>query len=481
VIAPQARTSVVDGVGTQPRAPKHGLRAAELRLLLASGDLAIGVAAVLVALLLWNITAGYPYGPAFVLLHLGWFAAAPAWMVALRTARQPRVAFFVGQTLTAIVHAAFALLVVYLAVYFYAPRQALPRLMVLHVLWQACLLTFAWRLTFIWLFTETSLRRRIVVVGTGRAGRALVKVLAESGGGHLQVAGFVDEQGGEGLTVEGLPVLGSVAALRDIVRREGAPEIIVALDGIASRDLVQALVGCQEDGTDVVQMATVYEQLLERVPVEYLESDWVITTFVDAIHARAIWQGAKRAIDLVGALAGLVALAVATPVVALATALDSGLPIFLRQVRVGRGGRHFELFKFRTMVRGAEAEGGARWAVENDPRVTRVGRWLRRLRIDELPQVINVLLGDMSLVGPRPERPEFVAELERRIPFYRTRLLVRPGLTGWAQVSFPYGGSVDGALVKLEYDLYYIKHRSPSFDARIALRTIGAIAGLKGQ
>ena len=169
-----------------------------------------------------------------------------------------------------------------------------------------------------------------------------------------------------------------------------------------------------------------------------------------------------------------------SPVVAVAIWFESGGPIFYSQVRVGRGGTTFDVFKFRTMIRDAEGTGPARWTAPNDPRVTRVGRFLRRTRLDELPQAINVLRGEMSLVGPRPERPEFVEFLERQVPFYRTRLIVKPGVTGWAQVNHPYGDSVEDARAKLEYDLYYIKHRSILFDLRIVLRTVGTVISFQG-
>ncbi len=463
--------------------PRKGLPTSELQLLLTVGDTVVGIGAVVAALAMWSLTAGYPLQIAFLWMHAGWLAAALVWALALAPARQLRVAFSVRHTCNRIAHAALALLIVYLAIYFYAPRQALPRLMVLHFLWQASILTLAWRLVYIWLFTETSFRRRTVIVGAGRAGQAILRVIKDAGRRHPEVVGFVDggSGGSNGLRLAGdVPMLGAAASLRDIVRREGAGEIIVAVDGAASGDLVHALVGCQEDGVDVVRMATVYEQLLERVPVEYLESDWAVTSFVDAVRSREASHFAKRALDLAGATLGLVLLAIVTPVIALAICLDSGRPIFFTQARVGQGGRVFRVVKFRTMRQGAEAD-GPRWAAPNDPRATRVGRWLRRMRLDELPQVLNVLLGQMSLIGPRPERPEFVAELERQIPFYRIRLLGRPGLTGWAQVNFRYADSVEDALVKLEYDLYYLKHRSLVFDARIAFRTVGAVLGLRGR
>lgn len=467
--------------GSQP-APKKGLPRSDVRLVLVVGDFAIGCLAVVVALVLWSVTGGTPpMRLSFVWHHAAWFAAAPVWTFALRPARQFRVAFSLGETAGRIAHAALALLVVYLTVYFYAPREALPRLMVLHFLWQATILTCAWRLVYIWMFTATSLRRRIVIVGAGRAGRAILRVLKASGLSYAGVLGFVDDDIVVGRHIDGVPVLGDARAVRALARSAGVAELILAVDDKPSPTLIQALVACQEDGLDVVPMASVYEQLLERVPVEYLESDWVVTAFVDAVRSRDASHIAKRATDVMAAFAGFVLLLVLSPVIALAIVLDSGPPVLFTQVRVGCGGRLFRLLKFRTMVSGAEPNGEARWALPADPRVTRVGRWLRRLRLDEWPQVVNILTGAMSLVGPRPERPEFMEDLERRIPLYRTRLLIRPGLTGWAQVNFPYGDSIEAAAVKLEYDLYYVKHRSLIFDARIVLRTVGEVIGLKGR
>ena len=228
-------------------------------------------------------------------------------------------------------------------------------------------------------------------------------------------------------------------------------------------------------------MSQVYEDVLRRVPVRHLESGWLFSSFVEAVRSKDASQIAKRTLDLFGAGVGLVTLAALTPIIMLAIWLDSGRPVFFRQRRVGRGGAPFNLIKFRTMVQDAEAGGPPRWAEHRDPRVTRVGRFLRWTRLDELPNVVNVLRGEMSLVGPRPERPEFVAQLEREIPFYRTRLLVRPGLTGWAQVNCPYGDSVDGAVEKLEFDLYYVKHRSLFFDIWILVRTVGTVVALRGR
>jgi lipopolysaccharide/colanic/teichoic acid biosynthesis glycosyltransferase len=223
-----------------------------------------------------------------------------------------------------------------------------------------------------------------------------------------------------------------------------------------------------------------YEQLLMRVPVAYLPGGWMFTSLSESVRTRDASLGLKRSLDIVGGLAGMVALGALLPVVAAMIWIDSGRPIFYRQTRLGLGGRGFRVIKFRTMSADAE-ENGPRWAGEDDSRVTRVGRWLRRSRLDELPQVVNVVRGDMSLVGPRPERPEFIERLEQTIPVYRSRLMVRPGLTGWAQVNTPYAASAEDASLKLEYDLYYIKHRSFLFDLWIVMKTASTLLTMSGR
>jgi len=227
-------------------------------------------------------------------------------------------------------------------------------------------------------------------------------------------------------------------------------------------------------------MPVAYEELTGRVPIRHLEADWVLRSFVDEVRAGSVYLLLKRLTDILGSLAGLAVTALVLPWAALAILAESGRPVFFLQDRLGRGGRPFRLVKLRTMRQDAEADGRAHWAQEEDPRTTRLGRFLRRAHLDELPQFWNVFRGEMSLVGPRPERPELVRELEKQVPFYRARLLVNPGISGWAQVNYGKGASVAGSADKLEYDLYYIKHRSFGLDLRIILRTFGNVIGLRG-
>jgi lipopolysaccharide/colanic/teichoic acid biosynthesis glycosyltransferase len=202
---------------------------------------------------------------------------------------------------------------------------------------------------------------------------------------------------------------------------------------------------------------------------------------VDHLNGTGLYNIGKRVLDIIGSLVGMLILAFVFPFAALAIFLDSGFPIFYTQSRLGRGGKEFTIIKFRTMGQNAEDDGKAKLAEKNDPRITRVGNFMRRSRLDELPQFINVLSGEMSLVGPRAERAELVAQFQTQIPFYRSRLLVKPGITGWAQVNYGYVSTVEDTAVKLEYDLYYIEHRSILMDIIIMLRTVGTVLNFRGR
>jgi len=228
-------------------------------------------------------------------------------------------------------------------------------------------------------------------------------------------------------------------------------------------------------------MPIMYEEMTQRVPVEHLESDLVIRSFVDQVRVSGMYELFKRLMDILGSLVGLLIFVLILPLSALAIIVESGFPVFYSQERLGKGGRLFKIYKFRSMLQNAEEDGEAKFSMINDPRVTRVGNFLRRTRLDEMPQFLGVLTGEMSLVGPRAERPELVAQFQKQIPFYRARLLVKPGLTGWAQINYGYVATVKETVVKLEYDLYYIKHRTINLDFNIVLRTIGTVIRSTGR
>lgn len=323
-------------------------------------------------------------------------------------------------------------------------------------------------------------RHNVLIVGAGWSGRTIGQVLQEYLGNQVRIVGYVDDDaqkiGKE--VVAGCRVLGTTADLMHLVVEYQISEIVLAITEQIPDHLFMLLGSCAEQGATWISMANLYEEITGRVPVKHIDDRWFLYCF--SPDRQRLYDTLKRAVDMVAGFAGLVVLALLYPLIALAILLDSGRPVLYRQVRVGRGEKPFTIYKFRTMVQDAEAA-GAMWAAPNDTRVTRVGAWLRRTRFDELPQFWNVLKGEMSLVGPRPERPEFVRQLSLAIPFYNRRHAVLPGITGWAQVKYPYGASVEDALQKLQYDLYYIKHRSLFLDAVILLKTLATVLARHGR
>jgi lipopolysaccharide/colanic/teichoic acid biosynthesis glycosyltransferase len=218
--------------------------------------------------------------------------------------------------------------------------------------------------------------------------------------------------------------------------------------------------------------------LLGRVPITLLRSDRILRSFVDEVRSRAMYEAGKRLVDIAGGLVGVVGMVLVTPVIGTLILMESGRPVFYKQGRLGKNGREYQIFKFRSM-REAYDENGK--PLPDKERMTRIGWFLRKTHMDEIPQFINVLRGEMSLVGPRAEISQLVTALQSKVPFYRARLLVKPGITGWAQVNYSYAATVEETLVKLEYDLYYIKHRTLMLDFVILLRTFGTVVGFRGQ
>jgi exopolysaccharide biosynthesis polyprenyl glycosylphosphotransferase len=371
----------------------------------------------------------------------------------------------------------------YLPIFFIlvAPRQLLPRLPLLYFLFLALVGSALWRWVYAITLTQGALRQKAIIIGAGWAGRTLAELLQAEYAAEIQLVGFLDDDSAkQKVHVANVPVLGPTTDVLDIACDQGADAVVYAITHRVQPGMFQTLLDCQAAGLSVIQMPALYETLTGRVPVEHVRSDWLLPGEVTGGQAALTYRLFARLLDWVFGLIAGAFLLVVGPVLAILIKLDSPGPVFYRQVRLGRGGMPIELLKFRSMIANAEEEIGAQWAARDDPRVTRVGRFLRRTRLDELPQVINILHGDIRLVGPRPERPEFINQLEQELPFYRARLAVKPGLTGWAQVEYRYGSTVEDALIKLEYDLYYIKNRSVLLDVSILLKTIGVILLFKG-
>jgi exopolysaccharide biosynthesis polyprenyl glycosylphosphotransferase len=278
----------------------------------------------------------------------------------------------------------------------------------------------------------------------------------------------------------GFPVIGNSLDLEAIVIREQISDIVVAISGVMQPEMFSALLRCAEHSVDITTMPVMYEELLGRVPIFLLQSDWLLRTFLDQARSRGFYEPAKRLVDILVALVGLIVFIVSYPFIALAILLETGAPILYRQERMGLNGKNYWMFKYRTMVKDAE-KNGVQVTVANDRRITRVGHFLRKSHLDEIPQFFNILIGEMSMVGPRAERDELVQQLQEEVPFYRARLLVKPGLTGWAQVNFGYAATVEDTGIKLEYDLYYIKARSLVLDMVILFRTVSNVLGLRGR
>ncbi len=466
--------------------PKFRLTPGEQRILLIFGDLFVGIIALMSGIYFWFVEDPWFFN--FIEFFLArtplWFyMLPPAWMLLLIDLYDLHRASNWQRTLRGVAIAAGVGAIVYLVVFFLQddPRF-INRRTFAAFLAAVSVLTLLWRRVYIQMYTSQGMGRRVLVVGAGANGHSLARVYREMEPPPFNLVGYIDDDVQKiGQEVEGFRIYGSSDQLLRIIEEMNITELVVSITGEMRGQTFQTLLDIQEKGIEISRMQKLYEDLLGRVPIHHLESDWVLRSFVDESRASSFYLIVSRMIDIVGSLVGLTVFLVLLPFLAAATLLDDGWPIFYSQPRLGKGGVPFSMIKLRTMVKNAEANGQAQLAVKNDPRVTRVGNFLRMTRLDELPQFWNVLRGEMSIVGPRAEREELVSKFQKQIPFYRARLLAKPGLTGWAQVNYGYAETVEDMEVKLEYDLYYIKHRSLLIDIVIMLRTVGTVLGRKGR
>ncbi len=482
--------------------PTLRLRPSEQRTVLVIGDLIASVGAMFLALYIWyqislaRETAFWidkGIGPVRAALFAEnnidlkipvWFYLLPlAWLLLMVDSYETHVASNWKKTLRSIAVAPVIGLLGYSLLFtINQDPNSLPRIGIGAFLVLASLLTLAWRGIYIRLYTSSGLMRRVLFVGAGKAGHSLVDVYKKFNPPPFLLIGFVDDDARkQGKSYHGFAVLGTSDKLLEIIENYRVSDIVVAINGVIKGETFQSILDAQEREIEVIRMPIMYEELTQRVPVEHLESDWVIRSFVDQVRVSGVYELLKRLMDIIGGLIGVFIFLITLPFIAVAIVLESGFPIFYMQDRLGKGGRVFKILKYRSMFQDAEADGEVKATVENDPRVTRVGNFLRRTRIDEVPQFLSVLMGEISLVGPRAERSELVAEFQKQIPFYRARLLVKPGLTGWAQINYGYVASVRETVVKLEYDLYYIKHRTIGMDINIVLRTVGTVLRRTGR
>ena len=344
----------------------------------------------------------------------------------------------------------------------------------------ALFLMVCFRLFVHWLLRHPRLGESVLIVGTGPFAVELVRESIERKDLGVQVVGFISEDPALiGQKLVNPKVIGVVTNLSKIVEDERIDRVVVALDDRRGHLPVDQLLDLRLKGRVAIEEgSSLYERLTGKVGVELLRPSWII--FSTTSRRGTVWLTARRAFNLVTALIGVIVTLPISLITAVAIRLDSRGPVLYRQPRIGKNGRIFQIIKFRSMRVDAEDEGPV-WSSENDVRITRVGRLIRRFRFDEIPQFINILRGEMSLVGPRAERPFFVDQLRQQIPFYEQRHLVEPGLTGWAQVMYGYGSSVEDARQKLQYDLYYVKNVSFWFDLWIILKSLRTILFGRGR
>jgi sugar transferase (PEP-CTERM system associated) len=368
------------------------------------------------------------------------------------------------------------------AVYFLVPDLIIGRGVFIIAAICVVLITIGWRLAFVWASNRVRPGERLLLVGTSPAAIRLATELhdrrSELG---VEIVGFVDTDAarvGEPLLNPG--IIGTVQDIPSLVKALNIDRVVVSLSDARGKLPMDKLLDMRMAGVSFVHLPSVYEEYTGKIAVENLRPSWLI--FSDGFTKVKALGGVTRLIDLA---AGALLLVLSLPLMALAAIairLTSKGPIFYQQQRVGLNGRVFTIHKFRSMRADAEAATGPVWATPGrDPRVTRVGGFLRRSRIDELPQLWNVLIGNMSMVGPRPERPEFVKSLTEQIPFYGQRHAVRPGVTGWAQVRYTYGASVEDAMEKLQYDLFYVKNKSVALDLYIIFETLKTVLTKRGS
>lgn len=369
----------------------------------------------------------------------------------------------------------FVLAGVFLAILYYAfPQLTLGRATLLIHGPLLTIVFLAWRISYYWALQRNSFVENVLILGTGSSAVGLAKELLQHRKEGYRLVGFLGQDPSEvGKSIVNPSVVGTFDELPSITENMNIHSVVVALEEQRGKLPLSDLLSCKLRGVSVAQAADFYEAVTGQLPVRNLRPSSLI--FAQGFRKPRFFNSTRRAVELVLAFIGLV---LSVPFIALAAVgiwLEDGFPIFFRQERVGQSGDTFTLYKLRTMRKDAE-KGGAAWAsADGDPRITRFGNFLRKSRIDELPQLYNVLRGDMSFVGPRPERPCFVEELSALIPYYGERHTVKPGITGWAQVRYGYSSTVEESEVKLRYDLFYIKNMNLWLDVQIVLDTLKVI------
>jgi len=363
-------------------------------------------------------------------------------------------------------------------IYFGAPAASLGRGIAGSAVPLILIFLLSWRLSANATNMLASGDERLLVMGTGETGIALVRHILAHPEYNINVVGFLDERGQDiGKSLVNPKIIGSTEDVQSIVAREHVDHVVLSLKERRGSTPIRQLLDLKFAGIGIEDVHQCFERLSGRITLEHLSPSWLILS--DGFKKSSILLAAKRASDILVSATLLLLVSPLLPFIALAIYFDSGSPLLFRQTRVGYKGKEFELLKFRSMIQNAESD-GPQWATRQDSRITRVGRFLRKTRLDEIPQLFNIFRGEMSIVGPRPERPHFCAMLEQEIPYYNLRHSVRPGLTGWAQVRFRYGASLEDAKGKLELDLFYLKNLSIFVDMAILFETAKVVLLRRG-
>ena len=383
---------------------------------------------------------------------------------------------------TGIIVTASTTVLFYLLTPFYTPVLPDNRLQILFFYFAIIFALFLWRIAYITFIASPRFYKKVLIIGETSNIETIVEAF-KSSDPNYKIVGFVNCELDKKTSVKFKAIREYNAnQIREVIKKENLSEIVVASyssENITS-EIYYTLIKLLEEGFPINEYTQVYEDLTQRIPVQFVGKDFYKYFPFSRNNQNKLYLFFHRLIDVIISLFGLLIGMVLLPIILLGNALANRGPLFYTQDRIGKNGRVFKIMKFRTMIKNAE-KSGAMWAKKGDVRVTLFGKFLRNSRLDEIPQFLNILKNEMSLIGPRPERPFFVKELSQMLPFYETRHIVKPGITGWAQVKTRYASSIDDSLLKLQYDLYYIKHRGFFLDMNILIKTLSTIVFFRGQ
>lgn len=370
----------------------------------------------------------------------------------------------------------------YLLTPFLTPTLPVNRLQIVYFYLAILLALLIWRWAYITFITSPRFYRKVIIIGEISNIETITNAFKKADPNY-KIIGYINSEPEktEGIKYKGIPEY-SVNQIHEVIKEERITEIVIASNNshTISSQIYTDLIHLLEIGFPIKDYTHVYEELTYKVPVQFIGKDFYKYFPFSRSNQNKLYLAYRRVFDIILAVIGLVLGFCLLPIVLIGNVIANRGPLFYSQERIGKNGKPFNIIKYRTMIKNAETA-GAVWATKNDSRITGFGKFLRLTRLDEFPQFFNILKGEMSLIGPRPERPHFVQELAQVIPFYETRHIIKPGLTGWAQVKARYGSSIDDSLEKLQYDLFYIKHRSFFLDFNIIVKTLSTVLFFRGQ